>query len=432
MRQLDQGTEQRLREAMRRAGTERGTRAAPTEAEWASLDRPARSAWAVPPTYPVPRAFLARQALLSSVGTGLARYHRPDWLAGMVEAGRPPREVFRELRRRLARTPDETAAREAQLIINEFARLPESGPIIRDELGPIFQDPLEFQISTATAVFAGPNQTGASRVFSVTRARRYHRVPNQELRDRGLDRAISSLSLNASSDASNTFILFVSPRFFSFPDFVGPFAQWTNEKGAPSARHVNLAGTASDDAARSLLAVATDRGTEFRLSFRDQVLETWNDTLDGLLAGSQARRNGDPLLTWDIFPQGISELDPNHVYLKIHQNLDVILAGWPDYRASVTYHIFLFVNEERKLRGFVRRAANWVEDGVKADDIGEKLEPKVAEGAGILDAQIDEKLREFDALNFKDVYYLPGRQLSRTQEVTGSTTDDVTIVVELA
>jgi hypothetical protein len=434
MTQADQRTPQQLREALRRAGTdvERGTRAAPTEAEWVSLDRPPRSARTFEPKYPVPQDFLARQVLLSTVGTGLERFRRPDWLTELVEAGRPPREVFRVLRRRLPRAPSETAAREAQLIVNEFARLPEVGPSVGDELVPLLQDLLKLQLSTTTTVFAGPNRTGASRVFGVTRARRYHRVPNRELRDRGLDGAIGSLSLAASSDAANTCILFVSPRDRLFPDFVGPFAQWINRKDAGSARDVDLAGTASDDATRSLLAVATDRRTEFRLSFRDQILKTWNQTLDGLLAGSHARRSGDPLLTWDVFPQGIGGLNPNHIYLKIHQNLDVVLTSWPDYRASVTYHVFLFVNEEQELRGFVQRAAHWVEEGVKADDIGERLGPKVAEGAETLNAGIDEKLRALDGLGLNDVYYLPGRQLSRAEEVIGSTTDDVTIVVELA
>lgn len=226
-------------------------------------------------------------------------------------------------------------------------------------------------------------------------------------------------------------MLFGFPQFpwVPLPDFTGAFHQAANQRGASKALDMNFPGF--DNAARSALLVATRRQPEFRLSFRDAFLDKWKNTLDGLLAGSKAKRDGNPTLTWELFPKGVSHLNPDHAYLRIHQDLDIELDWWPDYEAPVTYHIFLFVNGAGNLRGHVQRWAYWVEGGAKSDDIAEKLEPKVIQGMGTLNNELSSSLSAFDGLGLNDVYYLPGRQTGTTPgQVSGTTWQDVTIVIE--
>jgi hypothetical protein len=183
-----------------------------------------------------------------------------------------------------------------------------------------------------------------------------------------------------------------------------------------------------NDLTDSLLLVKTNRGSETRLSFRDLFLSRWKTTIDSKLSGG-AKRSGEPILTWEMFPEGISYLDPQRIYLKVHQELDIEIDWWPDYEASITYHLFLYLSGGR-LRGTVARWAYWIEGGAKADDIEDKLAPAVIAGMDDLNAQLSASLGAIP-ITFTDLYYLPGRQLSAapTGTLTGWTTDDVTIVL---
>jgi hypothetical protein len=287
-------------------------------------------------------------------------------------------------------------------------------------------------LSVLSSVFSGANQTGSMRLYGVGKNERYRIARRSDLQAAGLSKAISSAEVFASSDAETTLILMGSPfPFIDFPDFSGAFQQFTNPKGASKELDVNL--TLLDNRATSLMLVAARRRTEFRISFRDVFLDKWNSILDAQLGGSPAKRDGNPTLTWQMFPKNISYLDADRIYLKIHQDLDIELDWWPDYEASISYHVFLYVNGDNNLRGYVARWAYWVEGGVKSDDIADELEPKVIEGMGKLNEELSSSLSAFDGVGIDDVYYLPGRQLggSVPTEQAGFTTDDVTIVVEL-
>jgi hypothetical protein len=224
-------------------------------------------------------------------------------------------------------------------------------------------------------------------------------------------------------------LLFGSPiPFITFGDFNGQFLQVTNT--GSSADDVNLSGSFNNWATSGLL-VARNRPSEFRVSFRDVFLDRWRDVIDGELSGG-AKRDGDPSLTWEMFPTSVSYLDSDKFYLRIHQNLDIEIPWWPDYEASITYHIRLY-RSGTNVRGYVARWAYWIEGGVKADDIEEQLAPAVISGMETLDDELDTQLSALDFLNVEDVYLLPGRQLGAPSDGTFSsaTWSDVTIVLEV-
>ncbi len=282
-------------------------------------------------------------------------------------------------------------------------------------------------ISVLASVFQHSNQGGRMALYGVSRTTRYQRASESDLDSRDLWRQISSARLLSSTEADTTLILCGFPvSFYNPPNYTGSYVQFTNARSGADF-NVNLPGSLND-LTDSLLLVATNRGPETRLSFRDLFLQRWRTTIDSKLSGG-AKRSGDPILTWEMFPEGISYLDPQRIYLKVHQKLDIEIDWWPDYEASITYHILLFLSSGR-LRGNVARWAYWIEGGAKADDIEEELAPAVIAGMNDLNAQLATALGAIP-ITFTDLYYLPGRQLApaQTGTLSGWTTDDVTIVL---
>jgi len=188
--------------------------------------------------------------------------------------------------------------------------------------------------------------------------------------------------------------------------------------------------------AGSMLLVASKKPgkSETRISFREQFLTQWDTFLDDKLSGTQASRVGDPTLTWEMFPANISYLNPGLTYLKIYQPLHISMPWyWPDYSASMTYHIYLYIDGNHHLRGWGARWECWVEGGAKNGKIHDSLDPQVAAGLSALQDKVNAQFQLLDLLGpLSDVYYLPGNQVTdvATGSAIGHTTDDITIVVE--
>jgi len=288
-------------------------------------------------------------------------------------------------------------------------------------------------ISVLSIVYTGNHQSGSGQILGVGATPRYNRFPSSEMLSMGIHQNLSSATVFSSSRADATVILFapILP-FLPMPDYAGRYMQITNRRGSGSEYDVNLFSSHGfNNMATSALAVAPYRGSEVRLSFRDLFLQRWRDIIDDELTGG-ARRDGDPVLTWEMWPSGISYLDSNRCYLKVHQNLDIEIHCWPDYEASITYHIYLYLDGSGHLHGHVARWAYWIEGGAKADDIEDELAPAVISGMGTLNAELAAQLGAYSSITCTDLFYLPGNQVSRppTGVRTGFTTDDVTIVVE--
>lgn len=292
-------------------------------------------------------------------------------------------------------------------------------------------------LNMLASVYTGINQTGSARVMGVGKSARYNRISGNHMIQLGIFSNLSSATVNKSPAVDSLLILF--KPFSSFwpwpltPDFDGQFMQITNQKGAGSEFKVNkFSSHGFNNAATNILMVTPNKGFEVRMSFRELFLQKWKQEIDSQLGGD-ASRKGDPTMTWTMFPQNVSHLDPNRKYLKIHQKLRIHVPWWPDYDASVTYHIYLYLDGNGKLKGHVARWAYWVESGVKAKKIAEKLEPKVKNGMSKVNERLNAELSQFSSIAFKDLYYLPGKQTTAkgTGVFLGNTAQDVTIVVQL-
>lgn len=274
------------------------------------------------------------------------------------------------------------------------------------------------------------NKGGLQRLFGVGNSARYNPINKARLSQLSFNAILSSIEVGASKSATSNVILFSNNlRDMSLGDFAGDFRQIVAEKNG-AVNFANMTDYEFNDRTRSLLLVNTARNPEVRLSFRDQFLQTWKDTLDDQL-GSSASRKGDPLMTWAAFPVNVEYLSPDQIYLRIKQSLNINLDWWPDYDATIYYYLFLYLDGSNKLQGYCQRWSAWVEDGAKHDEILAELWPKVNEsGVNTINQKLSDKFASLQA--FKDFYYLPGRQLSNVSGVgRGTTWDDVTLVFEL-
>jgi hypothetical protein len=290
-------------------------------------------------------------------------------------------------------------------------------------------------------LFSGSQRNGTSLLVGIGAGDRYSLVSSLTLAGAGLFSNVNSVEIFTTDEADGNIILFQSlpglppvPGLAVLPEYSGAFLQMHAKKAAGGGTNWWNFGWQTSAA---LLVAGNRKGhKEARLSFSDFFLQTWNTFLDNTaLAGTAASREGDPTLTWEMFPVGIDHLDPNGIYLKIVQPLHITISGWSDYAAQLTYHISLFVNGQHHLRVSGQRWAAWVEGGIKSQHIYDTLQPLVANGLTQLATQMNALItKNFDVLlgTVTDVYYLPGHQPTdpATGTMQGVTFSDVTIVVE--
>jgi len=274
-------------------------------------------------------------------------------------------------------------------------------------------------------IYSGPNLTGISRILAGGDSHRSDGDDGPELMGAGLWHALQSNELSTSAFTDANVIVFKND------DYSGPFSQATLPKGGGVA-YWNCAGEIG-----SVYAVATNRlgEKEIRQSARQQLEAQWISFLDQKLGGTPASREGGPAISWQAFPRDIEYLDPALVYLRITQALNISIEWWWDYAASMTYHLFPFIDNLGHVRVWGARWAIWVEDGAKQGKIEQQLASQVESGLGQLEAQVNAKLAALDGFGaLREVYMLPGNQVGATGAIgtfNGDTNDDATIVVVL-
>jgi hypothetical protein len=139
---------------------------------------------------------------------------------------------------------------------------------------------------------------------------------------------------------------------------------------------------------------------------------------------------GDPIFTWDLFPDGKdghpNETGKMYIYIRIPVTIDV--PDWPfDYDAEIRFWIYLYVTQDGRLHGQLDYYGAWVEGGLLTNAVlsylmgPEGIQTSLNQVASLVDsatagANINGP--------FSSSYLLPGRNDNR-----GNTDDDVTIVL---
>lgn len=286
---------------------------------------------------------------------------------------------------------------------------------------------------TMGQLFHGPSLTGKGCSFGLDHGSRYLRFDRRQMMDQDLYATVSSAVVYGSYVANPTLILFMIPK--GWPQwkqvFRGPFVQISNRKNSGRQYAINHLG-AYNKHSSSMLFIPTRRKEEYRVSVRDMALAEWNAVIDDMLKDSGSYREGDPWITWRMWPQRQQYLDPDRCYVSIHQDLHIAVPYWADYKASVAYDIYLYL-ERGYPQGWVTRWYIWVEAGPKAEKIGNRLRPKVIRGGRSLNERLAYKIHDLPPIGFGDLYFLPGHQVyaPRTGTIVSDIgVRDVTVVLE--
>jgi hypothetical protein len=139
---------------------------------------------------------------------------------------------------------------------------------------------------------------------------------------------------------------------------------------------------------------------------------------------------GDPVFTWDLFPDG-QDGHPNEtgkMYIYIRIPVRVAVDDWFDYDAEIRYWIYPFVDQDGKLHAALEYFGAWVEGGVISDDVldGLMAPDGIPSSLGQVSGLIGPATDAVNAISgpFSSVYLLPGRN-----DTVGRTDDDVTVVL---
>ena len=159
-------------------------------------------------------------------------------------------------------------------------------------------------VSVLSAVFTENNQSGLGQVLGLGTTPRYNQISSSEMLNMRIYQTLSSATLYSSSSADATLILFAPIIPLIIPDYSGKFLQITNRRNAGAELDIDrFSDYEFNDLATSALIVAPNRGSderpELRFSFRGLFLERWRNLIDKNLSGTDARRDGDPILTWE-------------------------------------------------------------------------------------------------------------------------------------
>ena len=139
---------------------------------------------------------------------------------------------------------------------------------------------------------------------------------------------------------------------------------------------------------------------------------------------------GDPIFTWDLFPDGKdghpNETSKMYIYIRIPVTVDV--PNWFDYDAEIRYWVYPFVDQNGQLHASLEYYGAWVEGGLITDDVLDELMAPdgIPSSLGQVTGLIGPATGNANVLlgPFSSVYLVPGRD-----EASGHTDDDVTVVL---
>ena len=206
---------------------------------------------------------------------------------------------------------------------------------------------------------------------------------------------ISSLRANAYAGYNGNVYAFTEGNF------LGEFAALNMDEGWTS--WWSFVGGDMNDRISSAILVNRNKD-ELVISLKDQIASTFISGMDDALRGTQVSRKGDPRVYSLLWPGN----DPTRKFVSIEQDLNVALDWWPDYDAQVRYDIYLYLDGNGSVQGYVAWVYVWVEGGIFSGDIFNSLQPKLVAGASTLTSQLQTKLAAFADFKFSGLYLLPG------------------------
>ncbi|MFM5892997.1 MAG: hypothetical protein ACKOQM_00985 [Novosphingobium sp.] len=235
----------------------------------------------------------------------------------------------------------------------------------------------------------------------------------------GFNDRISSLSLTASADE-------IGGRVVLFQDHHcrGRFARY-NVAGGGSNRPGYVGNYINDRTSSVLLyrQFPDERLSNLGSFVTPPAIKAFVDATPGVSS------RGDPVLTWDVFPDGSDghPYEPSKMYVYVRIPVTVEIDNWFDYDAEIRYWIMIYPDSAGNLLAFVEYYGAWVEGGILTDHVLDGLmapdgiPSTLGRVAGLLSGVTT--LANLDG-PYSSAFLLPGRF-----GPTGTTDEDVTVVL---
>jgi len=237
----------------------------------------------------------------------------------------------------------------------------------------------------------------------------------------GMNDTISSIAYNSSrNEIGGSIVLFEHARYFG---------RYRNYPIIPGQRgEINYVGNDFNDLATSALIVRRFAKETKPVALSSLIPKS--AITDIVNATPRVRPAGDPIFSWDMWPTGGSfgdrhpdDIDRTFIYVNVPITAHTPWP-WPDYYAQVRYWIYLYVDPDGKLQGYVAWTGYYVEGGTISGDVADNLKNAIPGTISQVNGLISQALCFANVGGpYQYVYYLPGRF-----QLAGNVSDDVTIV----
>jgi hypothetical protein len=249
----------------------------------------------------------------------------------------------------------------------------------------------EIIMSVDCTFYEHVNFAGDSESFTLSDSWRYHWIKfGSPLRNE-----ISSFRASAAGGGGGNIYSFTNRNF------TGDFLSLNMAPGW-TCWWSNVGSSVNDDIESALLINRSD--DELVLELEEMFRDPFIEQLDELLEGEDVRRNGNPRIFANFWP----DHDPDRKFISIEQNLRVELDWWPDYDAKIRYDIYFYLIDSTHVGAYAAWAYTWVEGGVFSGKIYDQLQPRVVSGASQVNAALAEQL---PLLSFATIFRGPFRRL---------------------
>ncbi len=246
----------------------------------------------------------------------------------------------------------------------------------------------------------------------------YRKIRKSLLKQVRLHDRISSLYIQASAaeERGGEIILFEHDRFF------GRFARFATNPGKPSERvNVPFVSGFINDRTSSILMVRHFKNEIGPFLIGDFFLR--DEIKKSIESQKQIRLRGNPIVTWDMWPDGTNNHPnaPNQKFIYIRIPIRVDVPIFPDKDAEIRLWLYLYIDKNGRVQGYLAAYGAWVEAGWKSRRVLDELMKRLREAAPEINVKITAFITIFRLLEpYARLYYLPGKNSK-----FGHTDDDV-------
>lgn len=238
---------------------------------------------------------------------------------------------------------------------------------------------------------------------------------------------ISSLKAGCSRNEVGGYVL-----LFENASFEGKFQKYTLTGPSQTEDDVSYVGGDFNDITSSTLIVRRFPNETSPVSIGSLIPQ--QSILDIINSQTDVRSHGNTAFTWDMWPTGPTSGDDWHpndtnktfIYINVPIQVNThqwFFGGW--YDAQVRYWIYLYVDGNGKLQGYVDWWGYWVQGGLYTGPVASGLSSKIPGTIGQVNNLIGQALAlaNIAGAPYNFTYYLPG-----TGTATGNTWDGVSVV----